>query len=537
VLLCVAGVAHADFVRVDGRRFVDGAARFAFVGANLEVMHGEVNRTRAAETIAAAAHDGLRVGRVLALGEGAVDAGDYSRTHELFRAGPDGLVDGGLSQLDLVIEAAANNGMRLVVVLANHWADYGGAPMYLSWAGRDPATERDAFYDDPTIRAAYRAHLTRILSRTNARTGVRYADDPTVMAWELINESQVESVAGDLARRRWLSEMATEVHRLAPRQLVSAGIWGYGLRIEREAWRAACALPQIDYCDSHLYPEATDLVATPDALDLLIDDRAQMAHFVVGKPLVLGEVGFDTRAATVARAGLGRVGWFRRFFDRARMDAIDGAMVWIYQPWSGRERDFGVYVDRADTDDVRAVLREAATAGLDGHNPRLGVRRGTAPLYPIYKIVRQPSEVTVIDGGLGLDPTRPHLGRWERLGRYEPPQAGARPHAYGTPDGSFTWSFRLRAQRRITVRARLSSEYPGTHAPPDGGSVVVVRVDGRVAGRMNAIPDDGKGAVESLAVPWRLGSGAHQLSLSVEPGRKAHGLCVYGPEPLEVLVR
>ena len=543
---CAATLAHADpappapfahFIQVDHARFVDGTARFSFVGANLEVMHGEVNRKEAPQTIAAARRDGLRVGRIWALGEGAVDAGAYTRAHELFRAGADGQLDGGPEQLDAVVEAAGRQGLRLVVVLANHWADYGGAPMYLGWAGRDPRTERDAFYDDPSVRRAYLAHVTRILSRTNLRTGVRYVDDPTVMAWELINESQVETQAGASARLAWLTEMAGEVHRLAPRQLVSAGIWGYGTRAERAMWRAGCALPSIDYCDSHLYPETTDGVDTPGGLDLVVDDRAQLAHFVVGKPLVLGEFGFDTRAATPARGGLGRAGWFRRLLGRARLDGVDGTMAWIYQPWSGRERDFGIYVDRPDTDDIRGALSDAA-AVVDrvGHNPRLGPGRGARPLYPVYRTLRQVSPVAVVGDGLGLDPTRPHVGRWERVGRYEPPD-GARPHAYGSPDGSFTWRFRLAAAARVvTVRARLSSEFPGTHAPADGGSTVVVRLDGQLIGRVQAIPDDGIGRVESV-VARGLAAGPHALTFTVEPGPKAHGLCVYGPEPIELLLK
>ncbi len=507
-----------------------------FVGANLEVMHGEANRKRAAETIAAAADDGLRVGRVWALGEGPADAPAYSKEYELFRAGVDGATEGGLNQLDAVVEAAGRRGLRLVIVLANHWADYGGAPMYLTWAGRDAKTERDSFYDDPTVRGAYLAHVTRILSHTNGRTGVRYVDDPTVMAWELINESQVETADGMRARLAWLTEMATEVHRLAPRQLVSAGVWGYGTRAERTAWQAACALPAIDYCDSHLYPETTDGVETVGGLDMLIDDRTQLAHFVVGKPLVVGEFGFDTQAATPARAGLPRADWFRRFLARTRLDGVDGAMVWIYQPWSGRERDFGIYVDRPATDDVRGMLREAAKVVDEvGRNPRLGPGRGSAPLYPVYRTLRQASPVVATSDGLALDPTRPHEGRWERVGRYVPPEG--RPHSYGSPDGSFSWRFTLGAAvRGMSVRARLSSEYPGTHAPSDGGSTVVVRVDDRVVGRWQALPDDGIGRVESLIVKRKLAAGPHTLRFTVETGVAAHGLCVYGPEPIELVV-
>ena len=442
-----------------------------------------------------------------ALGEGLADAPPDAVANELFRAGSDGNIDAALDQLDRVVESAGHHGLRLVIVLCNHWGDYGGVPMYLRWAG---LADRDDFYTAPSVRAAYRAHVTRVLSRRNSRTGVRYVDDPTVMAWELINESQAETPAGETARLQWLDEMGGLVHRLAPRQLVSAGVWGYGTRAERRAWQAACAVQQIDYCDSHLYPETTDEVDSVERMLALVDDRAQLAHFVVDKPLVLGEVGFDTRAAAPLRLGLSRAEWLGRLLDRAALDAVDGVMVWIYQPWNGRERDFGIYVDRPDTDDVRAVLREPR---VTGNNPALGPRRGDAPLYDVYRTMRQESPVSDENGTFFLDPTRPHDGRWERLGRYEPPSG--RPHAYGSPDGEFGWRVRLPAGR-FELGVRLSSEFPGTHAPPDGGSRVTVRLDGRVIGHLDAIPDDGVGRLESLAMHVK--AGRHRLALVVEPG-------------------
>ena len=102
--------------------------------------------------------------------------------------------------------------MRLVITLANNWSDYGGVPRYLRWAGvREEAAygAADRFYSDPKLRAWYRAHLERLLKRRNQVTGVPYRDDPTILAWELMNESTVSTAAG--ARRagpgspRWRS--------------------------------------------------------------------------------------------------------------------------------------------------------------------------------------------------------------------------------------------------------------------------------------------------------------------------------------------
>lgn len=527
---------------------------WAFVGANLEVMHGADNRARAEETLDAAAKDGLTVGRVWALGEGPPDAPEHDRAHTLFRAGPDGWLDGGPAQLDRVVAAARARGLRLVVVLANQWGDYGGVPMMLRWAGLDPR-DTDRFWTDAQARALYRAHVERLLGRTNPLTGVRYADDPTILAWELINESHVSSDDGARARLAWIREMAALVHARAPRQLVSAGVWGYGTRRERAWWLEACRLREVDYCDSHLYPEGTDAVADAARLDAYVDDRAQLARFVARKPLVVGEFGFQTWSVAAPFLGQPRAAWFRRLLARVARDGAGGALAWILQPWGGKERDFGIYVDRDVTDDVRAALREAARVAADRpprvDNPALGARRGAAPLYDPYVTVEQPSAPAAFahDGdalAARLDPTAFRRARFERAGAYRPPD-GARPHAYGDGDGRLVYEVArppadFLSISAVALRARLSAEVPGVAPPGDRRrSRVVVRLAGVELGAIEVAPDDGDGRVEELRLTdrARLGRlaarlrapGPHALELVVPPGPAQHGLCVYGAAP------
>jgi mannan endo-1,4-beta-mannosidase len=519
LLLSTSAAFAADFVRVDGTHFELGNRPFVFVGANLEVMHGPANRAAAADTIAAASRDGLTVGRIWALGEG--PAGAPADRATMFRAGPDVTVDEAIAQLDRVVAAATKSGLRLVVVLSNHWGDYGGLPMYLRWFGLDPERDHDRFYDDPRIRAAYLAHVERIVAR--------YADNPTILAWELINEAHVHEDPTKFFA--FVDDAAARIKKLAPRQLVSAGVFGYGTRAERAVWLGACRRPQVDFCDSHFYAETSDLIGTPAELDDAFDDRAQLAHFVAKKPLVLGEIGFDTRRATPWFLGLSRSAWFNRALRRIRYDAIDGVMVWIYQPFATTERDFGIYTDRGSTDDVRAILRAAAATPLGAVNPRLGPAGGEKPLYAVYKTLSLGDKIAAdTDGVVSLDPTRPNWARFERAGRYEPP-APARPHAYGDGDGSFRWKFRLaRAAQKIRVDLRASAESPGTAGtiPSD----FLVRLDGKVIARLHAPADDGAGIPLSAEARAALKPGPHTLSVEVPSAPTGHGLCLYGPEPI-----
>ncbi len=545
-LLTVLAASPAPFVGVVDSHFAVGDAPFVFAGANIDAIHGQPERAHLEPILDAVKRDGLTVVRVWALGEGRADAPDYARTHVLFRAGPDGFIEPAYVALDRVLVAAKARGLRVMLTLCNAWPDYGGVRQYLEWAQlpTDGFGAVDRFYSDTHVRAALLAHLDRLLARTNSISGVRYVDDPTIFAWELMNESQVDTAAGARARRAFVDELARHIHALDAHHLVTSGVEGYGTRAERAEWRAVCALPSVDFCDSHFYPQTTDRVADVRALEQRIDDRVQLAHFVVGKPIVFGEFGFDTRPDHDQWLGRGRASWFGRTLGQLARERVDGAVVWIYQAWSGAPRDFGIYVDRPDTDDVRATLRRFAARLSDRGplNPRLGAEHGDALLYPAYQTLRDRSTHTVTrdDRGttIALSADRFDLAHWERGGRWV--QSGT-PHAYGAGDGWFEWRFAVAAPvHGLVVRARLSSELPGSSAPPDAWSIVDVELDGQVVGAVTAIADDGQGAVVELHVDdpnalARLTVGAHRLRLVVPPGPHAHGLCVYRGEPGLVL--
>ena len=108
-------------VHRNGHELILDRKPFHFVGANLAVMHGPLNRAATEAVLEGAAKDGVRVGRVWAFGEGDANAPGWLRDNFLFRAGPDGWVDAGPKHLDRVIAAAGRAGVRLVVTLANNW--------------------------------------------------------------------------------------------------------------------------------------------------------------------------------------------------------------------------------------------------------------------------------------------------------------------------------------------------------------------------------------------------------------------------------
>ena len=131
-----------------------------------------------------------------------------------------------------------------------------------------------------------------------------------------------------------------------------------------------------------------------------------------------------------------------------------------------------------------------------------------------------------------LGPDRFARARFERVGHFA---GGEVPHAFGAGDGWFEWRFPAPPARAgaIEIKLRLSSEFPGSQAPPDGGSHALVLIDGVQVAALEVIPDDGRGqlytvVVTNRALLDRLRGGHHTLKLSVPPGPHSNGLCVYG---------
>jgi len=552
VILALAGSAHAqdrgDFVRVEGGRFTLAGRRFRFVGANASIMHGAARRAAAERTLDAIAADGLRVVRLWALGEHLEGAEPWTRDYA-FRVGRDGWVEQSFAHLDRVLAAARARDLRVVVVLANRWSDYGGAPRYLEWTGITAPLRPDEaltrFFDESDARALYHAHVDRVVTRVNTVSGTAYRDDPTILAWELINEGDVPPRSRDVLLR-WTQETARFIRARDPSHLIAAGHIGYTRQAQRETWLAVQRLPEIDYADAHAYPTTLGSMRAPRDLDDFIDDHAQLARHVIAKPFVWGEFGFSTNERV--HRGYARARWYERFLARSEADDVDGAMAWIYAPSADPPREHGIFVDApaaARTRDVRRVLaRFASRWRAEGslRNPRLDPARGAEPLWATRRTVTGPGTVAARPRREGatlrwsIPPERYASATSESVGRWD---GFAVMHVYASGAARFTYRLRVTSPlrgARVRVRARVSSELPGRGegATETDRSRLRVSLDGVSLGEVTTPLDDGAGRwveVES-SDPRALNSlrrnGIHTLVLEVPAGDGANGLCVYG---------
>jgi mannan endo-1,4-beta-mannosidase len=546
-----------DFVRVRGTRFVVGERDFPFLGANVAVMHGPAHRAALGGVLDAVRDDGLRVVRVWALGEADAAAPAWARDYA-FRVGEEGWVASSFAHLDRVLVEARARGLRVVVVLANRWADYGGIPRYLRWAGllapddprREPTElELAGFYDCARCDALYRAHVERVVGRVNALSGVPYRDDPTIAAWELANELTAHP-RDRAALLRWVAEAARFVRTLDPNHLVAAGHLGYARASDRATWLAVQQLPEIDYADAHAYPLRSGRVRTRADLARFVDDRAQLALFVARKPLVFGELGFSTSRR--GRPGGARAAWFESFLARCHRDGVAGVLVWHYAPHDPRAREHAIAPDVPGDAAMRAVRRVLAEAAArwahtpsSARNPRLGADRGDAPNAPLDREVRvRPAPYRAwrtTEAGervLAIDPLAPAVARFEEVGVW---REAPGPHAWGAGGGEVVYRFAsprgARIPRRLVIGMRASSELPGSGNGARATDIarVEVAVNSVVLGVVDAPPDDGRGAWITLEVrdaallarAFAAGHRVHVLRLRVDPAVGAAGLCLY----------
>lgn len=537
-----------DFVRVRDAQFWLGGTPLRFVGANASVIHGPQERTHTEAVLDAVRADGLKVIRVWALGEQAAPGKPHHPLYA-FRIGPDGWVDGSFVQLDRVLTAAKARDLKVIVVLANRWKDYGGIGMYADWAGvpmqRDLrgeplATQLSRFYDCAPCSELYQSHVKRVVERVNSVSGVAYRDDPTILAWELINEASAITARDEETLLSWVQAQARFIRGLDPKHLISAGHIGYGSRRERAIWKRVQALPEVDFADAHAYPAGDPRVSSVARLQRWIDDRIAIAQ-ELQKPLLFGEMGFE-RALSGKRTQLTRA-----FLSHAARAGAAGVLIWNYEPAANPRSNHSISEDPKDRDSsrLRAVLRAAAREFEA--KPRAKALCTTQPCGPRFtfnETLRGSSNlarnwVDDADGStLDIDPLGYARSSFERTGHYE---EGPLALLWGVGEGFVEYRFvapdKGPPPRSLVIQARLSSELPGfePELDPRDGSDVEVQLDGEVLGVVRAMPDDGFG--ELVRIEWpetaRLRrllarTKRHSLRFIALPSSYAGGLCIYG---------
>nr|GMD85962.1 mannan endo-1,4-beta-mannosidase 2-like [Ipomoea batatas] len=262
------GETKLSFVERNGTQFLVEGQAFYVNGWNsywlMDHAVDENRRPRIRAILQAGAKMGLTVCRAWAFNDGAYNALQIS---------PGKFDEKVFTALDHVIAEARKYRIRLLLSLVNNLHAYGGKTQYVKWAweeGVGVSSSNDSFFYDPTTRLYFKNYVKTVLTRKNTFTGIEYRDDPTIFAWELINEPRCLTDPSGDTLQDWIEEMSTFIKSIDRNHLLTVGHEGFygpksskSVTVNPEFWAADLGadfirnseIPTVDFASVHVYPD------------------------------------------------------------------------------------------------------------------------------------------------------------------------------------------------------------------------------------------------------------------------------------------
>ena len=334
--ISIAG-ASSNFVQINGTEFYLNGKVFYFAGTNSYYLwYGnwvcsgyDTHQGCSKEVLDDAVKMNLSVIRVW----GFSDGGNYWGTLQT-NAGVYNEAD--FRRYDRMIKEVSDRNLKLIIPLVNYWNDYGGMNQYLSWCN-DSGTDR--FYLGTCEKNLYKKYIAYFLNRTNTVTGIKYKDDPTIMAWELANEPR--AVSND-ALNQWIEEISNYLKSIDNSHLVSVGEEGfYGQ--DGNDFIADHNHPSIDFAGFHFYADKWGM-SEEQASDYM-KQHIEDSHKILKKPVIIGEYGMPAS---------NRDSYFQKYFETAENEKLNGDLLWMIKDLNYPDWDsYGVnYPEYSSTDSL-----------------------------------------------------------------------------------------------------------------------------------------------------------------------------------------
>lgn len=339
--LQLAAAGRTGFVKTEGTHFsVNGKPLFVN-GFNsywlMTLATNPAQRNKVTSVFEQAIVHGLNVARTWAFNDGQYKALQISPgvyDEQVFQA------------LDFVVSEANKYGIRLILTLANNYANFGGKAQYVQWgrnAGQNLNSDDD-FFTNPTVKGYYKNNVKTLLTRVNSITGVTYKDDPTIFAWELINEPRCQSDPSGRTIQGWIKEMASYVKSIDGNHLLEAGLEGFYGEYKKEGnpgflegtdFITNNQITELDFATVHSYPDiwlvGSDEETQLSFLQNWIETHQEDASRILKKPVLFAEFGKSSKDPGFVisqRNNFLKVVYKQIYGSASRGGAGGGAMVW-----------------------------------------------------------------------------------------------------------------------------------------------------------------------------------------------------------------
>ncbi|XP_021908095.1 mannan endo-1,4-beta-mannosidase 7 [Carica papaya] len=337
-------VAGNWFVRTKGAQFLLNGNPYYANGFNaywlMYMASDPSQRFRVSSAFRQAASHGLTVARTWAFSDGG---------YRPLQTAPGSYNEQTFKGLDFVVAEARRYGIKLILSLANNYESFGGKKQYVDWARSrgQYLTSEDDFFRNPVVKGFYKNHIRTVLNRYNSFTGIHYKDDPTIMAWELMNEPRCTSDPSGRTIQAWIMEMASYVKSIDRNHLLEAGLEGfYGQSTPQRLslnpslnvgtdFIANNQIPGIDFATVHAYPDQW-LSNSNDQYQLSflnnwLSTHIQDAQYVLRKPIIVAEFGKswkDPGYSTYQRDLTFNNVYYKIYSSAKRGGAAAGGLFW-----------------------------------------------------------------------------------------------------------------------------------------------------------------------------------------------------------------
>ncbi|KAE9596502.1 putative mannan endo-1,4-beta-mannosidase [Lupinus albus] len=188
--------------------------------------------------------------------------------------------------------------------------------------------------------------LQKVLTRVNTINKIAYKDDPTIMAWGLMNEPRSDPKNGNLLNG-WIQEMGAYVKSIDNKHLLTIGMEGlYGDDTpHRKQYNPGNftvgtefiknhLVKQIDFSTIHAYPDlwlqGKSEKERTDFLHRWIDSHLKDSMTILKKPLIVEEFGRIVKGNNVEYRDSFMKDVYSYIYEKAKSSngGMAGGMVW-----------------------------------------------------------------------------------------------------------------------------------------------------------------------------------------------------------------